>query len=432
MDAKLKILRFVILVVIASLLVGMTTGCSTFWLAPAPDVDVNETAAAATINAMSAQLSAVPPTPIPPTEAPTQGQDIPTLVAMIATMQAMQKSAVQPTQVPSQVSATPLPAALPTIEASQVYTGSLLGCPVGVIQEQDINGEIRETAGVMWKDSALGKYKCASVFEGRFFEGHAPNDTHIIVGFFGAAERVSVFQGTNRVVPIGVDIRQLLYQHAVDKCKNWRDANVEAEPTEIVFVDLDTMKIKHLDTTCGEIASGNMLPAKIGLIPGELVWGLPHFAVTGDGWGSNVPAAAVTSEAAVQITPGPLPTALSGESKFDSENRGLKCGQAGPALGNNQDGLSEISSSWDKQCIYIVDAAKSIGGIQGKPAIGLVRGVDIQSAAATFDASIWVIPSDWVALSNAKQFATDNCPNNLPILVYEGGNWSTLEVFTCP
>jgi len=388
-----KNVHFYVTVFLVICLLAGTTGCSTLWPAPTSvpvPVDVNGTAAAATATEMA----------VPSTEAPT---------------------AIPPTQTPVVVVEIQTATPLPTLDPGLIYTGSDVNtCLETNTRRIDILGEMLQAGSVIYQNAALGADACAAALEGRWFEGWPPTSDHHISLFMGAAENASVYQGSQWLIPPGTSAKEIAYGLAIGKCDNWRDSNVAPEPVVFDYVDLTTKSIIHTPpTTCDELRKGNPLPEEIGLIPGIQ---LPHFSV-GYTWG-QVPVGSV-------VTPIPAGS-FSGTSKFDSENRGLTCGTAGPALGNNQDGLSEISSSWDKQCIYIVDAAKSIGGIQGKPAIGLVRGVDIQSAAATFDASIWVIPSDWVALSNAKQFATDNCPNNLPILVYEGGNWSTLEVFTCP
>ncbi|OGY18660.1 MAG: hypothetical protein A2900_02610 [Candidatus Chisholmbacteria bacterium RIFCSPLOWO2_01_FULL_50_28] len=316
--------------------------------------------------------------------------------------------------------ALPTLTAVPTLDPSLVQTASLPNfCFLTDITQEDIDGEYVETAGVIWQNAAIGAADCAAEMEGRWFEGFSPSEDHHITAFFGAAENVSVYQGTQWQMPVGAKPRDILHGLATGKCNNWDDAKVSYEPIVFDYVDMKTMQIVHQDSSCEDVRAGNPLPEEIGLVPGEQ---LPHFNL-GYTWGGLT-----VSGLAAPASSG----TFSGVSKFDTENRGMVCNeQAGPALGDNANGIAAINPAWDPQCIYVIDASKSPGGLNGHSAIGLIRGQDIAAAAATFDASVWGAPADWVATDWAKDFARDNCPANLPILTYEGV-WTQFEVFTCP
>lgn len=386
MNAKIY-KSFVLFMVACFLFTGMT-GCSIF--SGTPTANVVEKAAQATVQA------------VVPTEEILVPTQTPILVQVEKTVEVV-------------ITSTPHP----TLDPSLIFTGSLPNfCNITNTMQEDIDGEMLVDI-VIYLNSALGANQCAATFEGRWFEGWLPTDDHHITMFFGAAENTSVYQGSQWLIPPGTSIREIAYGLSIGKCDNWANSGVDPEPVVFDYIDMTTDQIVHTaPTTCDELRKGNPLPEEIGLIPGIQ---LPHYSV-GYTWG-QVP---------IGLIPTPIPAgSFAGVSKYDLENRGLVCGSAGPALGNNEDGISKIDPAWDKQCIYVVDGAKSIGGVDNKPAIGLIRGADLIKAVGSYDASIWVVPSDWVALKNAEQFAAANCPIQLPILIYEGG-WIQLEVFTCP
>lgn len=310
-----------------------------------------------------------------------------------------------------------------TLNASTVFTGSVPNvCLVVNTTQEDIDGEMLQHAGSIYENSALGADQCAAAFEGRWYEGFSPSEEHHVTGFMGAVENASVYQGSQWLLPVGTEPRDILYGLAVGKCENWVEAQVEPLPVVFDFVDLDTLQIIHLETTCQALQPENPLPDQIGLIPGVA---LPHFAV-GYGWGGL--SVGVVTSSVTSTTPSgtQAPTGVfTGVSQFDAPNKGLLCSTSSAALGDNAVGM--IDEAWDDQCLYLLD-----GVVDGDRAIGLIRGADIASAAASFKASVWPVPASWNGLEWARDFASDNCPTELPIEVYQGGVWTVLETHTCP
>lgn len=324
-------------------------------------------------------------------------------VAPIPTVAPATPTVLPPTQQPP----------LLVIDLSKVFTESLPNvCPYEDTTQEDIDGEMLIHGGVIYENSALGAADCAAAFEGRWYEGFPPSEDHHITAFYSAAENASMYQGSQWLIPVGAKPREIVYGLGLGKCDNWDAANVEAEPIILDYVDLETHKIVHFPTTCELLRSeGNPLPEEIGLIPGEA---LPHFRL-GYTWGGVIASAVVTGTAG----------AFTGESRFDESNRGMICSTKSDSLGDNA--IGAIDPVWDSQCIYLLD-----GQIDGRRGVGLVRGVDIEEASATFDASIWPAPAAWNALEWADDFARNNCPLELPIFAFEEGQWTEVETFDCP
>lgn len=336
--------------------------------------------------------------------------------------------AVQPTYTPyptytpnpdmgTQVQSEPTQAA-PVLDLEEIFTGSVPNfCDVTNTMQEDIDGEMLQHEASIYENSAIGADQCAAAFEGRWYEGFPPTEDHHITAFIGAAENVSVYQGSQWLLPVGTAPRDIVYGLAIGKCDNWDAAQVDPEPVIFDYVEVTTKRIVHTDpTTCDILRSaGNPLPEEVGLIPGEL---LPHFSL-GYTWGKEMGEGDALSTSAEEVA------TFSGESKFDSENKGMVCRtDTNPLLGNN---AVTLDPAWDPQCIYLVD-----GVLNGERSVGLVKGFDILAASATFDASVWAVPAEWIALEWADKFALDNCPAALPVFVWNELLWEPNHIFTCP
>jgi hypothetical protein len=208
----------------------------------------------------------------------------------------------------------------------------------------------------------------------------------------------------------------MLFDLALGKCQNWRDANVSPLPISLDVIDMANSQIVHVPTTCEELEQGvNPLPENIGLVPAKM---LPHFAL-GYTWGQKP-----VTEVATPIPAG----SFSGVSSFTTENRGMVCSESSNTLGNN---VFSFNSAWNGQCIYLLD-----GKIEGKRAVGLIRGVDLTKAVKdNIDASVWPCPAGWVCSDWAKNFLADNCGKTpFPLfLLFESGAWvPSPDTYTCP
>lgn len=314
----------------------------------------------------------------------------------------------------------------PEIDYTKVMTASVPNaCAVVNTTQEDIDGVIVATdRGGYVEVGALGLRDCAWAFEGRMCWDFPLDNTHEIVGAFGAAEEKCLAEGSQWIMPPATEPRDILWGLAVGKCANWIDAGVSPLPIEFIYIDLEAEKVTRLPATCGDVLEfedgnlvidendepivlDNILPEEIGLLPHEALPGLPGETTT-------TGSLSVTSRGT-----------FDGVSSFTSENRGMQCRSVeNPLMGDN---MTTLNPSWDEQCIYLLD-----GTIDGERAIGLVRGEDLETASATFDASVWAVPAGWVATSWARDFARDNCPSELPILLYEDGAWVEHEVYECP
>ncbi len=313
-----------------------------------------------------------------------------------------------PTYTPYPTTPTPVPTV-----ADEVFTGSLPNfCEVLNTTQEDIDGEMLAHGNEIYQNSAIGLADCAAAFEGRWYEGFPPSEDHHVTAFFGAAENTSVYQGSQWIMPVGTEPRDIVHGLAVGKCDNWDDAEVGSLPIVLDYVDMDTMGIVHLDTSCEEVRSGNPLPEEIGLVPGKA---LPHFRL-GYTWNGDTGTGVADTK-----------SVFTGESRFDETNKGMVCSTTAdnPSLGNDDTGVAAIDSSWDLQCQYLLD-----GRLNGERAVMLVRGEDIADLP-DWVASVWFVNPNWVALEWADQFASDNCPSELPVFVYDG-QWILDHTFGCP
>jgi len=315
-------------------------------------------------------------------------------------------STPQPTQ-----ALLPTHTPFPVVDPDEVFTGSLPNyCLILDTTQEDIDGEMLTHGGVIYQNAAIGAAECAVAFEGRWYEGFPPSDDHHLTAFFGAAENVSVYQGSQWLIPVGAMPRDIVHGLGLGKCDNWDDAQVGYLPIVLDYVDLASMEVIHQATSCEELRGGNPLPEEIGLIPGEA---LPHFNL-GYTWGGV---------AGSQV----IGAAYTGESRFDSTNRSLVCATAdNPLLGNDAVGVAAIDPAWDPQCQYLLD-----GRLNGGRAVMLVRGEDITSLSG-WKASVWFVNPNWVAFEWADRFALDNCPSELPVYFYDGTQWILDHTFGCP
>lgn len=322
---------------------------------------------------------------------------------------------VVPTLAPA-ATQTPQPTytPFPTVDPDEVFTGSVPNfCDVLDTTQEDIDGEMLAHGNEIYQNSAIGLADCAAAFEGRWYEGFPPSDDHHVTAFFGAAENASVYQGSQWIMPAGAEPRDIVHGLAVGKCDNWDDAEVGYLPIVLDYVDMDTMGIVHQNTSCEEVRSANPLPEEIGLVPGKA---LPHFRL-GYTWNGD------TGPTGVADTK----LAFTGESRFDETNKGMVCSTAeNPLLGNDDTGVAVIDSSWNPQCQYLLD-----GRLNGERAVMLVRGEDIANLH-DWVASVWFVNPNWVALEWVDQFASDNCPSELPVFVYDGTQWVLDHTFDCP
>lgn len=425
--------------------------------APAPQVNVDSQAFADALAALptpavplsATEIVAAMPKPEPVDEAAIAAaaadavlsEMLPQLNVLSDTIASL---AVQPPQLiaPWVMSSTPtMSGTVPmSLTASMIFTQSLPNfCAVVDTTQEDIDGRILEHNGTLFQNAAIGLVDCVTVHEGRWYEGYPPSEDHNVTPFSSSGENTSNIEGTQWILPAGAELRVFVFNLALGKCQNWLAAGVEPEPLVFNYINLDTLQLVHQNSTCDAIADWeievennvvklvsftpleNPLPDEIGAVPH---WMLPHFTL-GYTWG-GVPISGTVSAGTSTSTSG----TFTGISSFTTENGGMSCRpDQNPLLGDN---VVTLDPSWDPQCIYLVDASKSQGGIQGKPAIGLVRGEELAAAAATFDASVWAVPAGWVATKWASQFAGDNCPATLPTLIYEDGAWVEYEVHVCP
>lgn len=432
-------LRFVLLVlVMTGIIAAVAVGCVRNAPQPVEDFSVEATVISATNEAVIATNEAVAEVA---TAQAVEDLLVPVEVTRVVTETVVETVVVTETvEVPVEVFVTEFVTVTeaPTLDASMVYTGSVPNeCQIFNTAHQEIQGEqiLHDSTGLVWMNSAIGAAHCAASFEGRWFEGFKPDDVHHVTAFFSSAENVSVYQGSVWLHPPLVEPRQMIWDLAKGKCSNWVAASVETLPVVFDYVDLTTLEIVHTEPVeCTEILnSENTLPDPVGLIPGELVNALPHFGVTGAGWGTMVSftltdtltaTTDIVGTVPIATTPQPVGGNFTGISSFTSENRGMACRTIdNPLMGEN---VVTLDPLWDPQCIYLLD-----GMVNGQRGIGLVRGEELLAAATSFSASVWSVPAGWIAASWANQFASDNCPVELPISIFENGAWTEFEVHSC-
>jgi hypothetical protein len=436
---KKKLWMFLSLLLIAAMLLSaceaLNEGLGGNAPAPTATVNVFNTEVAQTVEAEVANLTAT-------AQAELDAQALPTETlapqAAVNVVTATPAPANTKTPVPSNTSVPPTATTQPTNTVAPTITATALPtfdfskvdlstdpnkCPIKETIELPIKGENIDVNGVIYMNSALGADGCAALLEGRWYEGFAPDNIHHISVYYGPAENASVYQGTQRLFPVLISLRDSMYNHALGKCDNWAKSNEASQPIVFDYIDVKESKLVHSDPpfTCDQLKAGNPLPDKIGLIPGLA---LPHFA-KGYTW-AGTPIAQAVSAAVAQGIATTGGTYDGKSSKFDAENRGMSCNTAqNPLLGNNDVGLAKIDKAWDSQCIYLLD-----GNVDGKRAIGLIKGVDIKNVK--FDASVWSVPATWVALKWADDFGRDNCPAAPPIKTYDGKTWQVNHTYNCP
>jgi hypothetical protein len=278
--------------------------------------------------------------------------------------------------------------------------------------------------GIPYGIAAFGTEGCWFVKEGRnLFQGWS--DTHEIDIGYGAQELWPWREGTPRIYPTAnFDPLETAKYLATSKCNN-----VERDE-DLPFVEIQWTFHGAWSAifTCADVRADNWpeVPDEM-LVAQDDVWPLCTGHQGEDPACEGViPTTTITSTITATVT---MPITGTIElSAWDQPNLGLTCSASSNTLGNNA--WDMVNAGWDGQCQYLVD-----GSINGVRAVGLLRGQDIEAAKLTVEASVWPVPShqEWVALEWADRFARDNCPTELPVYVYEDGDWVLDHTFTsCP